>query len=140
MDSPGSVTQPEAVILFDGVCNLCSGAVQFVIKRDPKGYFKFASLQSDYGQYQLKRLGLDSRLFQSIVLITGDKFYERSDAALNVSRNLSGAWPLTYGFKIFPRFIRDAVYNLIARNRYKLFGKKEACWIPTPELKSRFLD
>lgn len=140
MDSPGSVRQPEAVVLFDGVCNLCSGAIQFVIKRDPKGYFKFASLQSDYGQQQLKRLGLNPKSYQSIVLITGDKFYERSDAALNVGRKLSGGWPLTYGLKIFPRFIRDAVYNLLARNRYKLFGKKDACWIPTPELKSRFLD
>jgi predicted DCC family thiol-disulfide oxidoreductase YuxK len=140
MGSPGPLAQPEAIILFDGVCNLCSGSVQFVIKRDPAAYFRFASLQSDFGQQQLKKLGLDQEFFHSIILISGDTVYQRSDAALEIAKKLSGAWPLLYGFKILPRFLRDAVYNLIGRNRYTLFGKKDACWIPTPELKSRFKD
>lgn len=140
MGASGALTEPESVILFDGVCNLCSGSVQFVIKRDPSAYFKFASLQSDYGQKQLQRFGLRPDVFHSIILVTGDRFLERSDAALEIARHLTGGWPLMYGFRIIPRFIRDGVYNLIGRNRYKLFGKKDACWIPTPELKSRFKD
>ncbi len=140
MGALGSLTEPEAIILFDGVCNLCSGSVQFIIKRDPDAYFKFASLQSDFGQRQLQEFGLSRTSFHSIILIRGDKVYQRSDAALEIARKLNGAWPLLYGFKILPRFLRDAVYNLIGRNRYKLFGKKDACWIPTPELKSRFKD
>lgn len=140
MGSFDTVTQPETVILFDGVCNLCSGSVQFVIKHDPDAYFKFASLQSDYGQQQLQRFGLDQESLYSIILVRGDKFYQRSDAALEIARKLKGPWSWLYGFRIFPRFIRDAVYNLIAQNRYKMFGKKDACWIPTPELKSRFKD
>lgn len=140
MGSPDPVTQPEAIILFDGVCNLCSGAVQFVISRDPSAYFRFASLQSDFGQHQLKRFNLDQQSLHSIILIEGDQYYERSDAALKIARKLSGGWPLLYAFKILPRFLRDGVYNLIGKNRYKLFGKRDACWLPTPELKSRFKD
>lgn len=140
MGASGALTEHESIILFDGVCNLCSGAVQFVIKRDPAAKFKFASLQSEFGQQQLKRFGLDPHSLHSIILIQGDKFYERSDAALRIARQLNGGWPLFYAFIIVPRFIRDGIYNLIGRNRYKLFGKKEACWIPTPELKSRFKD
>lgn len=140
MGAPDPLTQPEAVILFDGVCNLCSRSVQFIINRDPAAYFKFASLQSGFGQQKLQQLELDQQVFHSIILINGDSVYQRSDAALEIAKKLSGAWPLFYGFKILPRFLRDAVYNLISRNRYKLFGKKDACWIPTPELKSRFKD
>jgi predicted DCC family thiol-disulfide oxidoreductase YuxK len=140
MGTLSPVTPSEAIILFDGVCNLCSGSVQFVIKRDPDAWFKFASLQSDFGQQQLQKAGLDQKSFHSIILINGDKIYQRSDAALEIARKLKGAWPVLYGFKILPRFLRDAVYNLIGRNRYQLFGKKDACWIPTPELKSRFKD
>lgn len=140
MGAFGPVTESEAIILFDGVCNLCSGSVQFIIKRDPSGYFKFASLQSDFGQQHLQRLNLDPQSFHSIILITGDKVFQRSDAALEIAKKLTGAWPVLYGFKILPRFLRDAVYNLISKNRYRLFGKKDACWIPTPELKSRFKD
>lgn len=134
------VTASEAIILFDGVCNLCSGSVQFIIKRDPQGYFKFASLQSDYGQQQLQKNNLQQSSFNSIILLSGNKVHQRSDAALEIAKKLTDAWPLFYGFKILPRFLRDSVYNLISRNRYKLFGKKDACWIPTPELKSRFKD
>ncbi len=140
MGALGSVTQPEAIILFDGVCNLCSGAVQFIIKRDPTAHFKFASLQSDFGQQQLKKFDLNQKSFHSIILVQGNTFYQRSDAALEIAKSLKGAWSWMYGFKVLPRFLRDGVYNLIGSNRYKLFGKKDSCWIPTPELKARFKD
>lgn len=142
MGAPDSLTlvSTESVVLFDGVCNLCSGAVQFVIKRDPSARFQFASLQSDYGRQQLARLGLNAESLYSIILIQDGKFYQRSDAALEIARKLSGGWPFMYGLKILPRFLRDAVYNFIARYRYRWFGKKDACWIPTPELRARFKD
>lgn len=140
MGSSGSLTQPQALILFDGVCNLCSGSVQFVIGRDPAAYFSFASLQSEVGQNLLKQYDLSQQAFHSVILVKDGKVYQRSDAALEIAKKLSGAWPLFYGFKILPRFLRDAVYNLISKNRYKIFGKKDTCWIPTPELKSRFKD
>src|SRR6218665_1524711 len=129
MGASGSlVKQPETTVLFDGVCNLCSGAVQFIIKRDPSANIKFASLQSPYGQQQLLQAGLNRESLQTIIFIDGDKVYQRSDAALQVARKLTGGWPLLYGFILVPRFIRDGVYDLIARYRYRWFGKKEACW------------
>ena len=131
---------PSKIILFDGICNLCSSSVQFVIKRDAKNRFLFASLQSAAGQGYLRRFGLPADSFHSFVLVEDDKCYTRSTAALRVARFLTGAWPLLYACIIIPRFIRDAIYNVIARNRYKWFGKKEACWIPTPDLKKTFLD
>ncbi len=129
-----------AVVLFDGFCNLCSGSVQFIIKRDPASRFRFASLQSDFGQQQVSRFGFDPTKVESIVLIEGDQVYRQSDAALRIARQLSGLWPVLYAGIMLPRFLRDAIYNWIARNRYRFFGKKDACWIPTPELKARFLD
>jgi predicted DCC family thiol-disulfide oxidoreductase YuxK len=128
------------LVLFDGVCNLCSGSVQFIIKRDPKGLFKFASLQSTIGQQHLERFGLDKTFLHSIILIRDEIFFERSDAALEIARQLNAGWPLLYGFKALPRFVRDGVYDWIAKNRYRFFGKKDSCWIPTPELKERFLE
>jgi predicted DCC family thiol-disulfide oxidoreductase YuxK len=127
------------VVLFDGVCNLCSNSVQFIIERDAKAAFKFASLQSAFGQYQLEKFNLDKNSLYSIILIKEDNVYQQSDAALRIAKELNGGWPVFYMFIILPRFIRDTIYNLIAQNRYRLFGKKEACWIPTPELQSRFI-
>lgn len=135
-----SSTAHSNIILFDGVCNLCSSSVQFIIKRDPNSMYRFASLQSDFGQQVLSRFGLSTSDFHSIVLLSGNKIFQRSNAALEIAKNLSGGWPLFYAFKIIPRFIRDPVYNWISRNRYSWFGKKDACWLPSPELKSRFLD
>jgi len=132
--------QTHPVILFDGICNLCSGAVQFIIKHDPKKHFRFASLQSKFGEEVMKHFGLPVNQFNSFILLENGKIYTRSTAALKVAKKLKGAWSLAYGFVIIPYFIRDAVYNLIARNRYKWFGKKEECWIPTSELKSLFLE
>lgn len=100
----------------------------------------FASLQGATGQEHLRRSGLPADTFHSFLLVEGNKYYTHSTAALRVARSLGGAWSLLYAFIIIPRFIRDAVYNLIARNRYKWFGKKEECWVPTLELKQKFLD
>jgi predicted DCC family thiol-disulfide oxidoreductase YuxK len=130
----------KAIILFDGVCNLCSAAVQLVIRRDPGAYFRFASLQSDAGAALLKQYGLPHKATpESIVLIEGGKVYQYSDAALRIARKLKGIFRLLYGFMIVPRFIRDPVYKLIARNRYRVWGRQDNCWLPAPALQDRFL-
>lgn len=130
----------ERIILFDGVCNLCNSSVQFVIKKDTEAKFKYASLQSASGQALLKKFNLPLEQFDSFIYINSDQVYQRSAGALNVLKDLGGFWKLLYGFIIIPPFIRDFVYNFIAKNRYKFFGKRESCMIPTPELKKRFLD
>ncbi len=130
----------ENVILFDGVCNLCNGAINFIIDRDKNNHFKFAALQSDYGQQYLDTNNLPLDDFESMVFIEKGEIYNKSTAALKIVRNLSGLWPVLYIFIIFPKFLRDAVYNLIANNRYKMFGKRDQCRVPTPELKAKFLD
>jgi len=128
------------LVLFDGVCNLCNGAVQFIIKRDRRSRFKFSSLQSDYSQKLMRKFGLNNNTLHSIILIRDDKLYQRSNAALEIARYLDGVWPAFYIFKIIPVFLRDPVYNLISRNRYRLFGKRDSCMIPLPELKDRFIE
>jgi predicted DCC family thiol-disulfide oxidoreductase YuxK len=130
----------KSILLFDGVCNLCNRSVQFIIKRDQKKQFLFAPLQGKTGQDLLQRFNLPANNFNSFVLVEKDKVYTRSSAALRVSKTLGRGWQFFYVFMIVPRFIRDGVYNLIAKNRYKWFGKKNSCLIPTPELKDRFLD
>ncbi|MEQ8363731.1 MAG: thiol-disulfide oxidoreductase DCC family protein [Cyclobacteriaceae bacterium] len=138
MGAPDTVV--NAVVLFDGVCNLCNGSVQFIIKRDKANKFHFAALQSKYGQAQLSLLGIPSSSLQSIVLIKGDRFYQRSNAVLEIAKMLGGLWSLFYVFKIVPAFLRDWIYNGLANNRYKWFGRQDQCMIPTPALKARFLD
>ena len=127
------------IIFFDGFCNLCNGAVQFTIERDRKNIFRFASLQSAYAQEKLLPYAINPAIGDSMMLLENEKVYERSTAALRVARRLSGIWPLLYAFIIIPTFIRDAVYNYVGKNRYKWFGKQESCWVPTPELKSKFV-
>jgi predicted DCC family thiol-disulfide oxidoreductase YuxK len=127
------------VLLFDGVCNLCNASVQWILKRDRKGIFRFAALQSDYGTASLKRLGLSPDLFDSVILLHHNTALTRSDAALEIARLLGGFWSMAVVFKWIPRVIRNALYDWIARNRYKWFGKQEACMIPRPEWKNRFL-
>lgn len=129
---------PQPLILFDGVCNLCQSSVQFILERDPQQQFKFASLQSETGtrikaEYQVPR---DT---DSILLLDGNVLYSRSTAALRIARRLRAPWSWWYAAILLPSFLRDPVYNFIARNRYRWFGKQEACWLPTPELKARFL-
>jgi predicted DCC family thiol-disulfide oxidoreductase YuxK len=128
------------VILFDGVCNLCNGAVQFVLKHDRVKKFSFASLQSNAGQELLKEYHLPAANYTSFVLLQDGKAYTRSTAALKVARNLNGLYKLGYAFMIVPKFIRDGIYNRVSNNRYKWFGKRTECMIPTAELKERFLD
>lgn len=127
------------ILLFDGVCNLCNGFVQFVIQQDPKAVFRFAPLQSDIGRKLSEEAGLPLDELNTVVLYTAGQFYTHSDVALEVVRRLPGLWPLLYGFKILPKFLRDFVYNWVARNRYRWFGKRESCMMPTPDLKRRFL-
>ena len=128
------------IILFDGVCNLCNVAVQFAIERDPKAIFRFASLQSDFGQSILAQNVVDTEGGDTIVLLENGKVYDRSTAALRIARQLSGWIKFLYVFIIVPKFIRDFVYKIIAKNRYRWFGKQESCWMPTKELKARFLE
>lgn len=128
------------VILFDGVCNLCNGAVDFILDRDPAGNFAFASLQSDAGQEILSHHGLSTDNFNSLVLVKNERVYQKSRAALEIAARLKGGWPLLQVFRIVPGFIRNGVYDFIARNRYRFFGKRESCRFPTPEIRSRFLE
>lgn len=129
----------KSVLLFDGVCNLCNSSVNFILARDPKAKFRFASLQSDEGQELLQAFEDRPSDLSSVVLIEDGQLYARSDAALRVARQLSGGWPLLYAFIVLPRALRDAVYDWIARNRYRWFGKRDSCMMPSPELRSRFL-
>jgi predicted DCC family thiol-disulfide oxidoreductase YuxK len=132
-------SQAHPVILFDGVCNLCNGFVQFLIKRDPQGQFRFVALQSETGQALLQAVGLQMDQLDTVVLVENGKAYTHSDVGLRVARRMAGLWPLLYSLSIFPPFLRTPVYNWIARNRYRWFGKQEACMMPTPDLKARFL-
>lgn len=133
----GSTRPPT--ILFDGVCNLCNGSVQFILRRDPQARFRFASLQSEAGRRLVTEQGLDPEVLNSVILIEDGRVYRESTAALRIARHMSGAWKLLRVLVLIPRPIRDAVYRLIARNRYRWFGKSETCWLPTPELRARFL-
>lgn len=128
------------IIFFDGVCNLCEGSVQFILKIDKKKIFRFASLQGKAGQAMLAARGLPGDAFKSFVVQEGDTIYTQSTGALRVLKHVGGAWSLLYAFIIVPKFIRDGVYNFISRNRYKWFGEKKECWLPTPALRQRFLD
>ena len=130
----------SSIILFDGVCNLCNSSVQFVIKHDADKKFMFASLQSTAGQLLLKQFDLPLQDFNSFILIENEKIFLKSTAALMVAKQLKGAVKLLYGFIVVPPFIRNGAYNFIAKNRYKWFGKKDSCILPTPELKARFLN
>lgn len=130
----------EPIILFDGVCNFCDSAVNFVIKRDKKALLKFATLQSSIANQLLAKNNLPANDLSSFVFIENNKIYTRSTGALKVCSYLTGLWPMMYGFMIVPKFIRDGIYNWISKNRYKWFGKKEECMIPTANVKSRFLN
>lgn len=132
--------ETSKIILFDGVCNLCNSSVQKVIENDKKNLFKFASLQSDFGQKFLKDKQLNSDEFDSIILIDGDKFYTASDAALRIGKELKGIYKISSLFLLLPKFIRDGVYKIISKNRYQWFGKQESCWVPTKELQDKFIE
>lgn len=129
----------QPIILFDGVCNFCNGAVNFTIKRDKKATIKFAALQSETGGQLVQQYGFPADDMRSFLFIENGKAYNRSTAALRVCRHLKWLWPLCYGFIIVPAFIRNGIYDWIAKNRYKWFGERQECMIPTPEVKARFL-
>ncbi|MFM2145424.1 MAG: hypothetical protein RL732_260 [Bacteroidota bacterium] len=131
---------PHKVILFDGYCNLCSGFVQFILKRDRKKTFRFASLQGAYGQQLLKDQALPLADFDTFILLEEGRIYTRSAGVLRIVKVLPGAWPLLYPAILIPAFIRDRIYDWVARNRYAWFGKRTQCWLPRPEWTARFMD
>ncbi len=128
------------VILFDGVCNLCNGSVEFIINRDRMGEFRFASLQSDTAKHLISKLDIPNDTMDSIILVENNKQYFKSSAVLHICRKLGGLWPLLYIFILVPVSIRDYFYDIVARNRYRWFGKRENCMVPSKELESRFLN
>lgn len=129
----------QGIVLFDGVCNLCNGFVNFLLDHDAEGYFRFGALQSPEAQALLAPYGIDGRDLESVVLLEGGRAYRRSEAALRILRRLGGAWSWLYAFMLVPRPLRDAIYGLIAANRYRLFGLRASCRLPTPELRNRFI-
>lgn len=129
----------SAIVLFDGVCNFCNGSVNFIIEHDKANYFKFAPLQSEIGQNLLEKHGIDKNEIDSVILIEDEMSYMYSTAALRIARKLDGIWSSFYIFRFVPSFIRDFAYKLFAKYRYKLFGKQDACMLPTPEIRARFL-
>tara|TARA_R110002072_G_scaffold118631_1_gene250829 strand:+ start:254776 stop:255183 length:408 start_codon:yes stop_codon:yes gene_type:complete len=133
------IKSEHKIILFDGVCNLCNSTVVRVIKNDKSDLFRFTTLQGAVGQVIVTEHGIDTAKTDSIILIDNKKAFTKSTAALRIAKDLSGAYPLLYGFIIIPKPIRDWVYDYIAKNRYKWYGKKDSCMIPTPELKKKFL-
>lgn len=128
-----------SIILFDGHCSLCHGAVGFIVRRDRRGRFRFAPLQSNIGRDLLARAGHTVAGLDTMILLEGGCMYQQSTAALRVARRLDGCWPLLYVLIIIPRPLRDLVYRWIARNRYAWFGRMEHCLLPTPDVRERFL-
>jgi predicted DCC family thiol-disulfide oxidoreductase YuxK len=128
------------VILFDGVCNLCCGSVQFIIKHDKKKLFRFASLQSHFAKEILHPVSQQQKNIDSIILLQNGKFYFQSTAVLKIAKQLNGLFPLFYCLMIIPKFIRDGAYSFIANHRYKWFGKRNECWLPTKELSELFYE
>jgi predicted DCC family thiol-disulfide oxidoreductase YuxK len=136
-----TVLENKKVILFDGVCNLCNSAINQVIDFDKKNTFLFTALQSKTGQEITKQLGIDTTKVDSIILYENNMaYYIKSTAAIKIMNDLGGLWVLTKLLWIFPENFRNYIYDIVAKNRYKWFGKKENCRIPTPELKAKFLD
>jgi predicted DCC family thiol-disulfide oxidoreductase YuxK len=130
------------IILFDGVCNLCNGSINLILKWDAGdngGVFRFATLQSEAGKAQLEKFGLEKRSMTSIGLLEGGRYFEKSEAALRILRNLGWPFKALYPLMLLPRPLREAGYDLIARNRYRIFGRRETCMMPTPEIRARFL-
>ena len=128
----------SSVVLFDGVCNFCNGAVNFIIRHDDEKRFKFAPLQSEIGREMQAKYGIGEDV-DTIILVEDGRAFTLSTAGLRVARGLGGLWSLAYAFIIIPAFIRDFCYRLFAKNRYRLFGRKDSCMLPTPDVRERFL-
>ncbi|MFV8335522.1 thiol-disulfide oxidoreductase DCC family protein [Flavobacterium sp. RSP29] len=136
-----NIPKDKKIILFDGVCNLCDSAVQRIIKHDTKDLFRFVALQSDLGQKIIKHLGIDTKITDSIILYQpGFAYYYKSEAVLEIAKNLSGLFYFGTLFSIFPTAFNNYIYDYIAKNRYKWYGRKETCLIPTKELQAKFLE
>lgn len=129
----------KSVVLIDGVCHLCQGLVRFIIPRDPKGRFLFASLQSEVAAKLLNGAGLESGQLSTVLLLEDGVYYTESAAVLRIARKLRFPWPAAYLFILVPRSLRNALYKFVARNRYRWFGRDEQCLLPTPEIRQRFL-
>lgn len=127
------------IILFDGICNLCNGTVLFIIKRDKKALFRFAAIQSETGQSLIKQYGSNNETNRTIYYIRDEECFQKSTAILHILKDLGKGWKLFYPFILIPTCIRDAIYMFISHNRYRLFGKRQTCMTPTPEIKNRFL-
>ncbi len=138
--SPQSSPQPNPLVLFDGLCNLCNASVQWIIARDPKALHRFASLQSEPARRALQRANAPAALPDSIILIDAQGLHTKSTAALRIARRLGFPWSVAALALVLPKFLRDSLYDFIAARRYSWFGKRDACMIPTPELRKRFID
>ncbi len=130
----------SSIVVFDGVCNLCNWVVQLIIRHDPDGHFQFASLQSQAGKTLLASHGLNSLQPESVVLVRDGRVFTMSDAALEIARDMGFPFSAAYALMVLPQGLRDWAYRLIARHRYRLFGRRDSCMMPTPELRRRFLD
>ena len=139
-NSPKNINPSESIILFDGVCNLCNDYINFIIKRTKPGSLKFGTLQSKSGQELLEKNGLSKKNLDTVVLIENGNLYTKSDVALKVAAKMNSGWKVFRVGYILPKFLRDKIYDIVSNNRYRWFGKKDQCMIPTPELKKLFLD
>lgn len=138
--SKGYINESEkAIILFDGFCNLCNASVHFIIKRDKKDLFQFTTFQSDTGKDIATKLRIENLVSDTIILYQRGKVYTQSTAALTIARRLSGLWPLLYSLIVIPPPLRNAIYNVISRNRYKWFGRRDTCMLPTKETLEKFI-
>ena len=133
------MSDEHALIFFDGVCNFCNDRINFIIRHDKRDYFRFAPLQSTIAEETLKQHRPEALGGDTFILLENGKVYDRTTAALRIARKLNGAWPVLYAFIIVPPFLRDIVYRIIAKNRYKWWGKRESCMIPTPDVRKKFL-
>jgi predicted DCC family thiol-disulfide oxidoreductase YuxK len=133
------MNEKHAIVLFDGVCNFCNERINFIIRHDKKDYFRFAALQSDIGKKILADHGIEMADPDTFILVENGKTYDRTTAALRIVKHLDGLWPAMYAFIIVPAFLRDIVYRIIAKNRYKWWGERESCMMPTPEVRKKFL-
>lgn len=135
-----SLPKDKKIILFDGICNLCESSIQFIIKRDKKDTFRYVAIQSEIGQKIIKHIGIDTSKTDSIILyLPGRAYYYKAEAALLIAKDLSGFYSILGYLSFIPNNLKNLIYDYIAKNRYKWYGKKESCMIPTPELKAKFL-
>ena len=139
MNTIENISLDKQIILFDGVCNFCNASINFIIDHDPEKRFKFAPLQSEIGQEILRKFNKNTEDFDSVFLLKNNTLYQKSDAALEITKHLSGFWKYLTVFNILPSFFLNFFYDIIAKNRYRIFGKADSCRIPTPELRERFL-